>query len=88
MRTSQRNLGGHMPEYERAVRMLSVDDLLARLADHADGIAAKELLTELITTYGVEPRVARLLIQSQIDSGQIRLGDQMKLTVARPPVAA
>lgn len=88
MRKSQLKAGAeHMPEYERALRQLSVQDLLNCLAAHADGVAARDLLAELVSQ-GIEPRAARLLIQSQIDSGRIRLGERMKLVLAGQPVAA
>jgi hypothetical protein len=74
-----------MPKYEQALQKLPLDELLAELC--GSGISAQQLLRRL-EEKGVDRETAKLVIQAQIDAGQVTLGEGMKLVLATQPEAA
>lgn len=79
--------GETVPEFEEALSQLTIDELLAEIRASGGGVAAGELIKHL-GTQGIPPKVAMMVLHSQIDAGRVRLGKRMRLVAQQHEPAA
>jgi hypothetical protein len=70
--------GGNVPDFEVAIKSLSIDDFLTMVGRMPDGWTVTSLLAEF-DQKGVPRGAVLRILQSQLDAGEVRLGKQMRL---------